>query len=200
MSGRTTKRCPSSFHVGERLLSTDHFGFSAKDGLQSWCKDCKRAAYLTKSAEILTLHASRYRKDADFRERKKAITRRWARENADRDRENTLRWRRRYPDRVQRINATFRERNRDRLKDYRCLHNWLYRTRKSLAGGNATEEKIHQRWNYYGGKCWMCGSSAKEMDHVKPVSKGGGSWASNLRPACTPCNRRKRNVWPWPMR
>jgi len=47
------------------------------------------------------------------------------------------------------------------------------------------------RWNYFGGRCWMCFAVAREFDHVIPLSRGGTNWPSNLRPACAPCNLKK---------
>ena len=47
-----------------------------------------------------------------------------------------------------------------------------------------------------GFKCQYCGLAAPdavlEVDHVVPVSKGGGNEASNLIAACYDCNRGKR--------
>ncbi|MGX7727586.1 HNH endonuclease [Rhodococcus sp. 5G237] len=35
------------------------------------------------------------------------------------------------------------------------------------------------------------------VDHVKPINKGGPHMLANLRPACGPCNSRKRDQWPF---
>lgn len=44
-----------------------------------------------------------------------------------------------------------------------------------------------------GRRCRTCDSSESlEIDHVVPVSKGGGSDAANLQVLCRSCNRRKR--------
>lgn len=39
----------------------------------------------------------------------------------------------------------------------------------------------------------MCGGAAQSVDHVIPISKKGRAvqYASNMRPACNSCNRRK---------
>ena len=47
-------------------------------------------------------------------------------------------------------------------------------------------------------RCVLCGASAKdgvklEVDHIKPVSKGGKTELSNLRTLCKNCNRGKRD-------
>ena len=56
-------------------------------------------------------------------------------------------------------------------------------------------EQLRQRFAVFGFKCWLCGSDANSMDHVKPLSKGGWHCLSNLRPACLSCNSRKRDRW-----
>lgn len=61
-----------------------------------------------------------------------------------------------------------------------------------------TVEQMVARWNYYGGKCWMCGCVATDMDHVKPMSKGGAHTLCNMRPACGSCNSIKGTQWPVP--
>ena len=44
-----------------------------------------------------------------------------------------------------------------------------------------------------GHKCLQCSSPENiELDHVKPVSKGGQSTLENLQPLCRSCNRSKR--------
>lgn len=53
-----------------------------------------------------------------------------------------------------------------------------------------------QRWRYYGGKCWICTAPADTLDHVKPKSKGGPNFPSNLRPCCRLCNVAKGSMWP----
>lgn len=73
------------------------------------------------------------------------------------------------------------------------------RARERGAAGSASTQQINDRWDYYGGKCWMCGGEAVETDHVKPLAKGGSHWASNLRPACRTCNSHKRAKWPYPL-
>lgn len=65
------------------------------------------------------------------------------------------------------------------------------RARRRMAQGVATTSQVQARIDYYGGKCWMCGAPAGEIDHVIPLSKGGSNWPANLRPACRSCNARK---------
>ncbi|MFJ4997109.1 HNH endonuclease [Microbacterium sp. NPDC088619] len=41
----------------------------------------------------------------------------------------------------------------------------------------------------------MCRGPFENLDHVKPVSLGGITTLSNLRPACVSCNSLKRARW-----
>lgn len=46
----------------------------------------------------------------------------------------------------------------------------------------------------YEGKCIYCGSSKRiTMDHIIPISKGGGTTKDNVVPACISCNSSKGN-------
>lgn len=72
----------------------------------------------------------------------------------------------------------------------------IRRGRKANASGTATPEQVAARVAYYGGKCWMCGAPWQQIEHVKPLAKGGPNWPANLRPACTPCNLSKGSRWP----
>jgi hypothetical protein len=44
-----------------------------------------------------------------------------------------------------------------------------------------------------GNGCDYCGFPATEVDHIVPVSRGGGLALSNLAPACHECNHEKRD-------
>ena len=50
----------------------------------------------------------------------------------------------------------------------------------------------------YGGVCWLnlpgCTKVATTKDHVIPFSHGGDDSIENLRPACKPCNSKRRNL------
>lgn len=60
-----------------------------------------------------------------------------------------------------------------------------------------TKDELEQRMSMFGHRCWICGASASQLDHVKPISKGGIHALCNLRPACGDCNLRKSNKWPF---
>lgn len=58
-----------------------------------------------------------------------------------------------------------------------------------------TQEQLISKLNYWGNRCWMCGTPASSVDHIKPISKGGYDCLANFRPACRSCNSRKKDRW-----
>lgn len=67
------------------------------------------------------------------------------------------------------------------------------RARQANAAGVASIDQITARWDYYGGRCWVCGVVAAALDHVIPISRNGSNWPANLRPICKSCNSSKSN-------
>lgn len=59
-----------------------------------------------------------------------------------------------------------------------------------------TAQQLEARLSMFGGCCWVCGAPANQVDHVKPLAKGGLHVLANFRPICGPCNRRKSDQWP----
>lgn len=49
---------------------------------------------------------------------------------------------------------------------------------------------------FWGDRCWICHGEWSQIDHVKPVARGGRHLLANLRPICGHCNRRKSARWP----
>lgn len=76
------------------------------------------------------------------------------------------------------------------------LHTELRIARKKNAAGACSAQQWKWRVEIFGGLCWMCHVPWEEIDHVKPLSKGGSSWPANLRPICGACNEKKGAKWP----
>ena len=70
-----------------------------------------------------------------------------------------------------------------------------------------TEAELGRIYDSNSGYCWHCGKklawsnygiiwarAAWEVDHGNPLSRGGVDDFRNLRPACLPCNRSKRDL------
>ncbi len=150
----------------------------------------QRARYWRENkAELQEYHRQRNERLAD---ELRAKRRRYYLANADRLRREKAEYR-----------AANRERERENMRRWRAAHRaellgremeryWLTRT---LAD---SVHLIEARIAYYGGKCWICRTADYEhLDHVKPLAKGGLHLPANLRPACAPCNIRKRDRWPF---
>ena len=152
-------------------------------GLQSWCKQCV-GGYIKR----------RYREEPEFRERILDNTRDWTANNKDRHEIANQQWRDRNRDRLSQYAREYHKRNPEVAR----RANRKRRSRQFQAVCVPyTDEQLAQRWEYYGGNCWICGDKATATDHVKPLSKGGAEMLCNLRPACQPCNSRKRDKWPF---
>ena len=110
-----------------------------------------------------------------------ASQKKWREDNPEQDAARSKKWREANPE----ASRAGRLRRRARM---RGAAGWSY----------TTEAHIAARWEAFGGRCWMCGGEATATDHVKPISKGGAHWPSNLRPSCTGCNLSKQAKWPYP--
>jgi len=87
----------------------------------------------------------------------------------------------------------WRKQNAEKEKARKKLQK--YTRRKAL--GFFSKLQLEWRMNYFHNRCWICDTSeAITIDHVKPLSKGGSNWPSNLRACCSACNTIKSNYWP----
>jgi 5-methylcytosine-specific restriction endonuclease McrA len=121
----------------------------------------------------------------------KARSKQWKRENRERAVANDARWQRENKERVQAKGNRWRARH-----PYRAFFVDKARHSNSRSpGGRVTAKQLAARWEYYGGRCWVCKAEATEIDHVKPMAWGGSGWPANLRPICQPCNIKKSSRW-----
>ena len=85
------------------------------------------------------------------------------------------------------------KKRRPQTKLERQTRRWNGRFKTS---GHVSIDQVRSRFEAFGNKCWMCQAEGElDIDHVKPRSIGGPHVASNIRPACKECNRRKSNKW-----
>jgi 5-methylcytosine-specific restriction endonuclease McrA len=97
-------------------------------------------------------------------------------------------------------------RHRERMAndaDYRTRWNeWMHRTQlkrraaKRATSAHVTAGDLAAKVAYWGDRCWCCRGEWSEIDHVKPITKGGAHLLCNLRPICRSCNAKKNNRWP----
>lgn len=184
-----TKQCPRCAKSLPRTV--EFFGKGqCVDGMHSWCLDCRRA--YTRSRTDLEVARKRAKKWAALNpDAARANNARWRAANPEQKRLTDRRWYEANKDRVAENNKRWRIENRERALMVHRVNEQRRRIRKKGNGGSATVDQIMARILYFGSKCWMCGAPWECLDHVIPVARGGTGWASNIRPACTPCNVRK---------
>lgn len=105
-----------------------------------------------------------------------------------------------------RYTATHREQAREYQRRYYAEHSEYYKALRDKRTygipkwqtSYTTKAKVQARMAMFGGRCWICKVGPfEEIDHVKPLSKGGAHLPANLRPACRSCNRSKKDRWPF---
>lgn len=90
---------------------------------------------------------------------------------------------------------------REYTRKYRRTHPSWYRAikqkRRALekgAEGSFTAEEWNKLVEGCGGRCVMCRKKAKlTIDHIRPLSKGGSNYISNIQPLCMSCNSSKKD-------
>jgi len=74
-----------------------------------------------------------------------------------------------------------------------------YRARLNAAEGSHTAEDVKRLHAEQGGQCVYCPKELGDsyhVDHIKPLSRGGSNWPSNLQLLCARCNNNKRATDP----
>lgn len=186
-----------------------------KDGHRSQCRACDaadRAANVEQERE----RGTRWR--AENRERQRATERRrywvdpdrvrarkrdWQRANAEqvnarrraayepeKHRARMRAWREKNPDHARLYLEAHREQALERTRQYRAR-------KRSALTVPFTAEQLRQRLAMFGA-CWVCGGEWTEIDHVKPLARGGAHCLANLRPICRSHNASKADTWPYP--
>lgn len=64
----------------------------------------------------------------------------------------------------------------------------LYQQHKVRRAAPYRRSDVFARW---GGLCCYCDAPATDLDHVRPISRGGRDVLSNVVPACSACNLAK---------
>lgn len=154
------------------------------------------AEYRAANAEALAQANREYKaaRRASDPEKVRAEHRAWRQQNAEHCREYVRLRRAAAPERHRAEVAQWTAANREAANEIKRR----YKARKRAAAiVPFSAEQLAAKVAYWGGRCWMCGDSYEAIDHVKPLAKGGPHLLANLRPACAPCNHRKRDTWPY---
>jgi 5-methylcytosine-specific restriction endonuclease McrA len=105
-------------------------------------------------------------------------------------------------ERLRAWHAEYRAKNPDLMRRRDVLRAAVRRTKTTgaLVVQQFTTEQLQDKLRYWNECCWVCGDPATAIDHVKPLSAGGGHLLANLRPICKVCNSAKNGRWPLPSR
>jgi 5-methylcytosine-specific restriction endonuclease McrA len=139
---------------------------------------------------------------ARWRKKNPGYSNRWAKKNpekvkASREKssgKNTARaleWQKNNPERRREIAREWARKNISNVTENTRRRRMRIR---SVAIVIFSKQNLLLRLSMFSG-CWICGGRAEEIDHVKPIAKGGIHILSNLRPICRFCNRSKGSKW-----
>jgi 5-methylcytosine-specific restriction endonuclease McrA len=194
---------------------------SAKDGLQSACKGCRRLVveeWRRKNPDKVRAYSKMYqRENADQR---REYRREWRRRNPEASRKQKREWRQKNIERAleqerQRLRrwrklnyekdreaqrqreAAFRSANPERAREKSRQSKQRWRARKRDGIGYRVATKDIRRLSL--ANCVACGLPADSLDHVIPLSRGGSHGIGNLAPMCRGCNSSKgaKTVTEW---
>lgn len=158
------------------------------------------AVIFGKDIEAFKIYQEQWRKnrkltDTEYRERLSDYGKNYRKMNAEKVKSQSAIWFQRNKRHKYALRKKWVENNKDKERLWQRIAQQKRRQRISNNGGGKLTPKM---WltilDYHGYKCLLCGSSNNlEIDHVIPVSLGGGNNFSNLIPLCKRCNSIKRN-------
>ena len=92
--------------------------------------------------------------------------------------------------------SKFRDRRKLQAKERQRVSAQNSRTSKLGLKSDLTPEQWVTVLEQYDHKCAYCGGKFETMEHIVPVSFGGGTTKDNVVPACMPCNLKayRRNI------
>jgi 5-methylcytosine-specific restriction endonuclease McrA len=206
--GNAVKRCARC--QSTRIVADFTKDRTRKDGLDPWCRGCKRAHYAINKVAYLLARRKYYHENSerlraekrDWSEKHKASKaeydrryrsshrkeilarkRRWAQANPD----AANRWKRDNPQKMRRYKRAWAKAH----PEYGRARENRRRARLLSTGGSYTIEEWEGVCARYGWRCLACGRPDIEIDHVIPLSRGGMNTIDNLQPLYRTCNARK---------
>ena len=205
----TGKPCPRN-HITERMTSsgrchrcTQDDKYSAakldpekqKAYMASWHEKNKdyELIYRKENAEMIRQNSAKWAKENP--EKHSDNARLWRVKNIDRADENRRKWRRENPERMTLLSKRWRENNPEKQRTIMFNRNSASRGVR-LAVKHGLLEKM---MNFQSSKCAYCQVNISDefhVDHLIPVSKGGGNSPENLQLLCPSCNLRKSAMMP----
>ena len=182
------KRCSKCGVI--KTVGEFHKDVSRLDGLQCWCKMCFKAYREANPEKKRAADKAYYERN---REKKLAVIKAYREANLEKISACQKTYREDNPEKILARRKAYYEANPEKIRAKVAKR----RARKNGAAGQASAEQRAARWDYYSGKCYICGAPAEAIDHVIPLDKGGSNWSANLRPICKRCNSTKGAKWPY---
>lgn len=129
------------------------------------------------------------------RERKRAYHKAWLKKNPSKTSEYQKTYRHKNPEAVAAATAKYLAKNPELIRNKSAKRRAL----KKQNGCYLVTAKELKR--LYAMPCFYCGATAKHLDHVVPISRGGSHSIGNLVPACASCNLLKsdKTITEWKM-
>lgn len=95
----------------------------------------------------------------------------------------------RYPERMKANFKAYQVKNLDKFAQYARNR----RAQQAQAEGAFSLQEFYDLCKSTGDLCLKCGTTERKLtpDHIRPISKGGSNYISNIQPLCGPCNSSK---------
>jgi 5-methylcytosine-specific restriction endonuclease McrA len=176
-------------------LTEFHKG-SGAGGCNSYCKSCQkqyRQQYVSENRDKVNEYKRKWqnerykKKKTEIRQYKKD----WRKKNLDKEKARVNEWKKKNREKVRESEKTYRQMNKYKVK----IYNYVSHARMNDADGDCNAKQLEARIAFYGWRCWICKDDFQQVDHVKPINKGGSNFPANLRPICTSCNSSKQDKW-----
>lgn len=163
----------------------------SRDGRQSCCKLCQNKAtsawWKANPERAKKINAKWYR---DNPERKKEQGARWYKENLERKNKTSVAWAKAHPELVRAVSAKW---HRDHPELCRIRASKRRALKKAYQGQHYTVVDVAVLFEQQEGLCAYCHEplASYHVDHIVPLSRGGGNGADNICLACPACNMSK---------
>ena len=121
-----------------------------------------------------------------------ACVRNFADNNPDVNRKAVTAYQKRNPDKIKNVIRRWRAGNPEACR--------LQRQHRRETKGYYTKTDIQRMLQEQNDACNFCKEAFNgkyEVDHVKPIAKGGTNWPGNLQLLCRTCNAKKSDIYPY---
>ena len=157
------------------------------DGLQRYCKDCRRL-HRAATAKQISDYQKAYR--AAYPGKRNEQQKRYAANNP----EKIAAYKALFSEKIAKSARAYRKSNPDKV----AAHKRNRRAINKNAEGKHTAADVRRIFEHQRGICANCkikliksGKNKYHIDHIVALARGGSNWPSNLQCLCPPCNVKK---------